>query len=149
MMMHSPLPLSIILALLMGCGSGKSNDTEILVRCWDAAPVSRNNEYRVSLELVVIPGTEGNVITRSRKCPDQRMTIDYVDAAVRRRFEEASSSVVGTPRLGAGAQVRAIVAVQERSIPSNISILITSIVSWQPMSEPETERFIEDFGIIG
>lgn len=120
--------------------------SQLLIQCWDAVEVDARGRYAFAFEAIVLPGTEGGIFARSRKCPDHRLGIDYGSDKVRARFEKTADTV-GANQLGKGVRVKATAVVLEQRTDHYIIVNVTEIQDFGVMSEAETSAFIREFNI--
>lgn len=133
----------LTLLLLLGCTSSPGPpDADFLARCWGAIPTGRG-EYELSFEAISFAGgVEGGTYARSTRCPDARMGFYSMAPEVDELFRQEENRV-GTRRLlGVGLKGRARVLPLQRPHDFYLEVRVTRLLSFQRMSDDETEAFI-------
>ena len=140
--------LALLLPILfLGCASSHGpSDAEFLAKCWGAVPTG-GDEYQLSFEAILFPGTEGGIFARSTSCPDARLRFSFMPPAVEERFRREADRVARRPVLGAGLRGRARIVPLERVNEFYLRVRVTHLLSLERMSDAETQAFLRQHHI--
>jgi predicted LPLAT superfamily acyltransferase len=138
----------VALPFVTSCSARDLGNREFLTRCWNASPVrDRPNEYRVSINAIVIPATEGGVFARTQNCPNRSLGLTYERSDIQERFDTIADTIRTQPTLGVGVRADAWIRVKERETDHYMVVVVTDLINLEPMSARETQRFISEFHI--
>ncbi|HEY9554917.1 hypothetical protein [Allosphingosinicella sp.] len=141
------LAVSCLLAAANCASAWERSDDAFLKECWGATPLE-NGAYQLHFEALVIAAVEGGILVRSGTCPDHRMGFARTDPIPDRQLDPIWDAAWGVDEaLGLGIRGVVIVSPLERKHEHYLGLRVIALPRLEPMTEPETQRFIRRFNI--